>query len=398
MAEPSILNKLPRVEMNHILRGKENAFDASTDIPEVIKGTYKDDFNIIEVHETILKRLKLIKPKKIKELKDKIEYENFKLNNASSILDEKNARRLIDTYTQECNKIENDHVLKEYLSLSTDLIEQYRELGTLKTIISLDSPQIENEEDINKSNYRHYLIYKYLDIARKYIQVEVVRETKNIIRCDECDAILESNDVIPICPKCGAEKETNLIPNVRNPSVRNRYEDRLNFYKGILIFQGKFQVKLPDNWQEKLDEYFKSYSLPTAEEIRKMPLVQGRKENTSKELMYQALGKVNLSNLYKHTNLLCNLYWGWDLPDISSIEDNIMRDYDLSEQVVNTLVKGKKSRINREFRLYQLLRKNDYECSPEDFRIIKTQDILEYYINLWSQVCDQLNWKLFPIS
>lgn len=397
MLDQSILNKLPRIEMNHILRGNDNSFISSNDIPEVIKGTYKEDFNIVEVHETILRRLKLIKPKKIKELKDKIEYENFKLKNASSIIDEKNARRLITTYTQECTKIEGDGDLTEYLSLSTNLIDNYKKLGTIKTIISLDNSRVNQEEDIDKSNYRHQLIYKYLDIARKYIQVEVFRESKNIIRCDECETILETNDMVPICPKCGAEKETLLIADVKNPSVRNRYEDRLNFYKGILIFQGKFQVKLPDNWREKLDEYFKSYSLPSAEEIRKMPLVQGRKEHTTKELMYQALGKVNMSSLYKHTNLLCNLYWGWDLPDISSIEDNIMRDYDLSEQIINTIVKGKKSRINREFRLYQLLRKNGYECFPEDFRIIKTQDILEYYINLWSQVCEKLNWKFFPI-
>jgi len=403
----SISKLVPKIKNLHIecqilkdLNNKEE-----NEIPEIIKGVYTNDFNILHIHEMLIKRFKILKNKKIKELTEKRNIEIENLPKCKNMVDKKYHQSIIDEYNIEINNNINDFYLNEYLNSSYDIIEKYKNIGVLKRKYTFDKNSNDVLESSEQSKLRHQLIYQYLNIINEYIQVDVYRQVDEYIPCENCNSNLDSNNnSIIICNNCGYENDIPIIYEVKSHSnIFNKYEDRDNFYKRILIFGGKLSVKLPDDLFTKLDKHFFENGLPTSDIIRSLPLVDGKKPNTSKELLHHALLSIKHSDCYKYDNLICHQYWGWELPNISHLEDILMRDYDLTEKIISQIITGKKSRINRDFRLYQLLNKNNYPCNSSDFRIIKTPDILEYYYNIWSQVCDKLGgisngWKLYPVN
>lgn len=379
--------------------------DNVEDIPQVITGVYYDDFDIIKVNNIILKRFKLLKKKTLHTLKDQLKEEIKKLDTCTSIVNQKYIQRNIDEYRNQINKIQSNELVNEYLSLTSNLIEQYKKLRKYTKTITIDNKLSVCNDNNDEDTERQLIIYQYLEIARRYITVNVVRKMDNKIQCDNCGYefnVDEYNDLVLTCNKCGTDRQLITKLTINKPStstmVKNKYDDRDNFRKAIMIFQGKYPIKIPSDLFPKLDKYFTSYNLNTSDYIKSLPLdSNGRKDNTSKELMYKALSSIDYSEFYKHINLLCHLYWGWLLPDISNLEESLMIDYELSQKVIIKIVKNRKSCIGREFRLYQLLRRHGFQCSPRDFRIIKTADILELYKSLWHSVCDELKWEFFPV-
>ena len=109
--------------------------------------------------------------------------------------------------------------------------------------------------------------------------------------------------------------------------------------------------------------------------------------------MLKALKDIGCSGFYDHLNVILNEMWGWLLPDISHLEDQIMEDYDVSQRVYETLPKDRKSSLNSQFRLYKHLRRLGFPCKSKDFRIPATHDILEFHNTIWAKICEILDWE-----
>src|SRR5581483_7244727 len=109
----------------------------------------------------------------------------------------------------------------------------------------------------------------------------------------------------------------------------------------------------------------------TSDVILKQPhIARGRKANTNLVMMWKALHDINYSQLYEDAMLICHLYWGWILPDLSHIEEVILSDYDKTQKVYKSLDKLRSSSLGTQFRLFKHIQLRTNDCDIEDFKIV----------------------------
>lgn len=390
--------------------------------PSGIEGTYKYDFNIISIHNAILDKFKYEKDHKVNRLEEALRDEEIKINRRQNMVERKASLKRIRQLGKEIEDILTDRRYMEYLKQITPLINQYSLLGSLSKIISFAKNRKDEDdlpEDPENQRERHQLILDFIEIARKYIQIDLIREVKEGNYCEACGTNLDEAPTDPddggviVCPNCCVEKLSVIRTrfyhdNARTNNSGNNYEDRANFWKVLMCYQGKQSDKPPRELYETLKEYFISRETPkidiegkgkgvfvTPSYIKnQLPLnSDGAKKGTSRSLMYKALKETGNSRYYDHINIILHKIWGWSLPDVSHLEDQIMNDYDLSQRVYETIPKDRKSSLNSQFRLYKHLRRLHYPCKSKDFKIPTTHDILEFHKTVWSKICQTLGWE-----
>lgn len=396
------------------------------DIPDTIEGSYKYDFNILDVHDLILKRFEYQKEHEIKKLQDQLFIEREKMKERQNMVERKSSIRKIENINKILDGILSGNEFNNYIEKIRPLIEQYNIIGTLSKIVSFatNKKKLESDEEIEElpedtqtQRKRHQIIYDFFEIARKYIQIDLIRDIKGGNICTLCGHKLDETDDdnedngLNICPNCGLEKISVVRgrfykDNTRTNNSGNNYEDRANYEKVLMRYQGKQPDKPPTDLYEILDNYFKQNELlkinvngiqtnVDSEYIRNNVLLdeEGEKEGTTRPLMFKALKDTGNSHYYDHINLILHEMWGWALPDIAYLEDQIMDDYDKSQRVYESLPKDRKSSLNSQFRLFKDLRRLGYPCKSRNFRIPATHDILEFHENIWSKICEILNWE-----
>jgi hypothetical protein len=386
-----------------------------TNIPDKIEGSYKNDYNILKIHEIIMKQFQWEKSQKIDILKKKLLAVQEKLKERMLMVDRKNIISEIDIIQKKIQDIETGYKLKEYARRALPYIREYKTIGSLSNIITFDSDikrndklDMESEEEQNK---RHQIIHDYLDIAREYIGIDIIREIPKGYKCDGCGYNIEENkdeddSGIFVCPSCNTERVSVIHTpfykdSTRVSNIRNNYEDRENFFKVFQRYQGIQANVPPQELYEDINSYCKRRNLPSCEEVRALPLLpNGRRGSTSKDLMCTILHETNNSIYYEDINLICHNCWGWNLVDLSYLSDKIMKDYDLTQKIYNEIPKDRKSSLNSQFRLFKLLlRYQDqipYLIRSRDFRIPTTRDILEWHENIW-KIIEQKAWGVKKI-
>jgi hypothetical protein len=236
-------------------------------------------------------------------------------------------------------------------------------------------------------------IYRYLDVLRDYVKVDIYQQVSSGNFCPWCGNSVEGMGD-SACPSCREHVVmVNKLP--KRTSGRNNYDDRNNFYRALVRFQGKQESKLPDELFSHLDQYFKSYRLPTGDIAKSRPLDErGRRVGTTFAMLITALKNLGYSQYYDDARLICRLYWGWTLPDLSPLEDKIMADYDAFQSVYRTRKNNRKSSLNTQLLLYYLLRRNGVPCYREDFKIITTHEICMAQEIMIKDIFKYLNWEL----
>lgn len=405
---------------------KINSINEYTDkVPDKVEGTYKYDFNILEIHTLILKKFRDEKEHKIKKLEKELKIEEIKINGRQNMVERKNSIKVINGIKKKMEDITSDKSFNEYIQKIKPLLDAYNLLGSLSKIVSFakikrsdDTVEDEIPEENENQIKRHQLIMDFIEIARRYIQIDLVREINEGNNCPACGTKLDDtmssmdDDGISVCPDCGIERisvvKTRFYQdNARTNNSGNNYEDRANFRKVLMRYQGKQPDKPPLELYERLGEYFTETETPkidlngdsirkflTPEQIRELPLnSDGEKTGTSRSLMYKALKDTNNTDYYDHINIILHEMWGWSLPDVSHLEDKIMDDYDTSQRVYEVIPKDRKSSLNSQFRLFKHLKRLGYDCKSKDFRIPTTYDILEFHNTMWTKICEILNWE-----
>lgn len=405
----------PEVEKRNLKSLKMYTTDKDSDIyeydklPSIIEGNYTYDYNILNIHNLILKRFKMLKIKNSNILNNKLEIEQENIKKRQKIVDRIASNKNIEKILHELEKLKNNIDYNEYLDKSSKFIKEYIKLGPIVKVISFTKNNRDNDvlcpEDDETQIIRHRLIFEYLEIARKYIQINLIRIIPNTNCCSGCkidfDECPMETDVqgLYYCTNCGLEiimisKTPFYKDGNRVNSSRNNYEDRANFEKVILRYQGKQPNKPGKELYERLDEYFISKNLPSSKEVKAKPLINDKRPGTSRQLMYKALKDLGYSSYYDDINLICNVFWGWKLPNIAHLEDQIIKDYDISQRVYDNLPNkdGRKSSLNSQWRLYKHLCRLDWPCKSKDFKIPTTPDILEFHTMKWAEICAILNW------
>lgn len=365
-------------------------------IPERLSATYSDDYDILHVHDIILCKLNYEK-KELPELYHRQDEIESRLTEQLKIVERKKLLGQLDDLRTKIRLIETETKKKKYLEESRNLLRRYQELGPNIKVRSFLDESEETSLDLNQEE-RLRIIRQYLDIAKKYIPINIVRIIPNDRRCPGCgqDLILVDPEDYSLerCEECGFERFNLMKPSFfkespnQSKSVSNSdYEDRENFIKALECYLGE-QKPPPESLFKALDRWAEKYNHPSKEEIRQLPLNEdGTRGEYGKSMLLQALADEGYADYYKDVKLIGHLHWGWKLPSVTQQErDLIIQDYDNTQKIFNVIPKERKSSLNTQYRLYRHLEARKIPCKPTDFKLPTTPGILEEQDTYWREM------------
>ncbi len=378
--------------------------------PDLIKGSYTNDLNIIKIHDAICFRYEYFH-KAIGIIQEHIIELTKELNKGNLSCNEKKSLETdINNLKKGMYDYENNISYNKYLSETELILEEYNKVASNKSKGVVIFRNIKETEDETIVHKRVKIIQEYLNVSKKHIRLEIIHKSLPKVLCPICKldfskAQIEEDFGLHTCPKCGYERESIChVSTYRdiekiNPGSRNNYDDCENFRKALQRFQGKQSHQPPQKLYEQLDEYFFRLGKGSAREVQRLPLTEeGHKKGTSRQMMFEALSETNNSAYYDDINLILHNYWGWSLPDISQLEEKIMEDYISTQKVYNSIQnKDRNASLNIQFRLFVHLKAVDYPCSKNDFKIQTSRDSLIFHNEMWKTMCERTGVKFYSV-
>lgn len=288
-----------------------------------------------------------------------------------------------------------------YISDTMNLIEQYKII--LKTPVKISFSGVVNK----KSNLeKEKIIDEYLQISSKYlkyIDISVNKKTVAMV-CEDCRSkkIIYNENIIT-CLDCGSEKEIHIKSSSKNsPKVvyDQKYveERKVHFRACLNQFQGKQNSKIDDKVFNDLDREFSKNKLIVPNEY-------GPKKYTKIKLEHIMLflRELGYDKQYENARYIYSKITGVKCPDLSEIEDKLLSDFDIFVNLYMREYKyenklERKSFINIQYILFQLLNKNNWPCDKHDFmNILKTNDRKAYHDEIVKTLFEKLGWKHTPL-
>jgi hypothetical protein len=350
--------------------------------------------DIIEIHSMIREKTKAISKMTIKanKLKESAEKTRFMIekNNFN------HQYREITAQIKELEALKSKY--DDYCGPAKPIILNFRNLSPDKTVIF-------GKTDVRYNDDKIDAIKDYLVLLKKVIDFDIILQPKPDNVCLECSSVICPFPITPgiiTCQACGIDKIVYASNEVyKSRGTDNSYEDISNFSKTLLRFQGKQKIKFGQELYGKLDDYFKRIEKLTSDVIRDLPVLSnGKKQGTSYNLLYTALFETCNSGHYEDANLIAHYYWGWKLPEISSgMEKKILDQYALTQKVFRNMpidLRGRKSSLNTQYRLFKHLQLAGYPCSITDFKIPDTNDVVEKYDETWLKMCEECDLPFIP--
>lgn len=314
-----------------------------------------------------------------------------------------NYRKNFEEYTQVQLKEKYSEI--QDLQLKLDFLNNCMENFDIKAKEILEEykilPEPKDKIDIHSEEYitRHNCIKNFLEMTKIFIPVNITHDLniKSICLCVKPPKNFETvGEGCKVCPVCGYEI-TVFDTNRTAATPKTSYDDWGNFEKAIQNFQGLQCKPIPENLEEKLDNYFRDQGLPIGKDIREKPLNEnGKKDGTSRPIMLQALNAVGYTETTTIQLIMAN-YWGWSLPNLSRYMDEIQNRYEQSKPYYYLFKDNRKSSLGAQFRLYQILFSINFEVDTNDFKLVMTPDLQRDYNNKWGPVASALGWKWKPL-
>lgn len=189
----------------------------------------------------------------------------------------------------------------------------------------------------------------------------------------------------------GGSKKTKKSKRTEAQKMR----DFLDTFKFKIECWNCKKVDLPVRLFEQLDAYFQQQDVPDRYSAQCLPFTDGKRDGTTKTLMWQALSALKCASLFPHVSYICQEYWGWKTRPINkSLERKILNDCRLFREVwvkINHFL-GRDSTLNNELVFYKILKKNGYKCTEDDFKLVTTDHIRQFHQVAWRIVEDILGW------
>ena len=130
----------------------------------------------------------------------------------------------------EIESIETGKKIEEYIEKTKDLIQKYKKLSSKIKTILFDEEKEDNKLIDAKGKEKLIIIDKYLEIAKKYIQIDVIRVYKNVeevcYNCGEKINITPLRDfLMQTCTRCNAEYDALILYRISKDEQTNLYID-----------------------------------------------------------------------------------------------------------------------------------------------------------------------------
>ena len=301
----------------------------------------------------------------------------------------------LESLTQMIEEIKTQKKYKFYVMETANILNNYKDI--LNKPIIVDFMNNTN----NNNNEKTEIIEKYLKIYNKYFRENIFKKDT----CNNCPKCNSNNyhydDNYLICEDCGQfsmilvqtssykdSERINIVP-------RYTYDRKSHFRDCINQFQGKQVVNICDSVYEDLEKQFiLNRLIPTSKNISKYE----RYKNISKKHIQLFLKETKNSKHYEDINYIYHHLTGKQVHNISHIERQILEDFDILTDAYDKLYKQKteinrKSFINSQYVLFQLLRKYNYKCDINEFNILKTSDRQNFHDEICKELFKYLGWN-----
>ena len=354
--------------------------------------------DIIKIHKGILKWFE--------NEKEKIQILETRLNALKTLqntLKEKDFEKDIKVLEDEIKSLNSSEKLLYYNIQVIPLIQAYKK--ELNRPIKMNFLGKKIKPDTTE---RDKIATKILSIIRELGFDEYELENANIFDeksdnyCEKCEKT--TPDIIGknmmVCSVCGVEKNIfyssfsyNDIERI-NITSRYTYDRRIHFRDCINQFQGKQNSTIPDKVYEDIKELLHKHNLINENGGTKL---QKYKKVTKKHI-FMFLKECKYSKYYEDINLIYKNITDKPLPDISHLEEQLMKDFDiLSELYDKEYVQNKKitrkNFINTQYVLYQLLNRHKFPCKKSDFNFLKTTERKQFHDTICSNLFNKLGWN-----
>jgi hypothetical protein len=305
---------------------------------------------------------------------------------------------------QELNTIINE--LQEelnrkdfYMVRTVELLEKYKTILSQKQYRSfMKSTSISNPE-------KKEIEIEFLKIANEFGLISKcdVKSSTGIVSCKNCgnkkDFDINDGNMY-ICCSCSAAqvvlKNSSSYRDIDriNGSSRYSYLRSIHFRDTLNAFQAKNNTTIPDEIYTKLERELINHDLVNTEFIDK----EKRYERITKDHVRIFLQEIGYKS-YENINLIHFTLTGKKPEDISHLEDKLMHDFEILSDLYNRRCSevDRKSFINTQYVLYQLLLKHKHKCNKEDFAVLKTIERREFHNDIMKKLTDELKWKFEPV-
>ena len=363
-----------------------------------------NDIDILSIHSDILKGFKIKKDNINVYIKKLEQFQNTRKIETLSQKINKDIDSKIQYLQNYISKIETDELENFYIMETTNILEEYNtEISKSYKVSFMGKTNLNN---IEKNN----IIKKYIDIAKNYqpnIEYQKNKKKQNKIICNNCNnkTNFDINENNYICIDCGnvisfVDIHSSYKDNERvNISQKYTYDRKIHFRDCMNQFQGKQNSTISDKIYRELIEQFDLHSLLIDHKDDKI-----RFQNITKDHIYLFLKETDNTKHYEDTVLIHSKLTGIKPPDISTLEPQLLEDFDILTNLYDTKCKKdvaffekigteRKNFINTQYVLFQLLKRHKYKCKRNDFNILKTMDRQSYHDDICKELFEELNWN-----
>lgn len=357
--------------------------------------------NILDIDINIKNSL-MSEYKKLPKYKKQLEILQSQLKLCDTFNNKKELQSSIDKLEQKILKLNNNLLYEEYICSTNDIIEKYSKLHGKRNKISFDS-------DDKKDPEKEKLITEYIDIAGKYVVLNInLSKKKNDNKCSQCSSTDIKN---AICNNCGTEDTVYIDNSFKdsdriNTNSKYKYERKQHFNETIKQFQGEQTKKINSAVFVDLEKEFeKNYLVNDKKYEGKNPVEKRhlKYSRISKEHIRIFLKKTSHSKHYEDSNYLYHYYTGKPCPDISSYISDLQDDFAklieaFDKMLISGEIKGRTSFLNSQYILFQLLRRHKYKCNVEDFNLLKTKDKVQQHDDIYFKLCQIVKFDFIPMA
>jgi hypothetical protein len=151
---------------------------------------------------------------------------------------------------EKIRKIESDEEFNFYIAETFDILSEYRKILETPLRMNFSGKVIKNTE---MEKQKETLIYRYLEVARKYTQIDISTNKKHKLKCDNCQnvknfEVVESN--VYMCLECFSQQ--TVFKNITsykdidrvNMSSKYTYDRKVHFRDCINQYQGNRLFKI----------------------------------------------------------------------------------------------------------------------------------------------------------
>ena len=357
-----------------------------------------DEIDILEINSKILQNFKNEK-ENLPKLKERFEEISKSLENThirQGVKDTLQAN--LDDLREYIKDIGEDISQNFYTLESIDLIEKFKEILNAPMKVSFVGRVSKNNRE------KHNIITQYLEVASRYIDLNINIEKKEKIICRNCsgkDFDIDDSTNIYICCNCSAQQL--ILKNVSsyrdinriNISTKYLYDRKVHFRDNLKQYQGKQLATINSEVYEQLENQFELHHLLEGDKGSPKEI---RFKNITKEHISIFLKELDFTKHYENINLIHYNITGNKPDDIGHLEDKLLNDFDCLTEVYDKKFKhlDRKNFINTQFILFHLLNRHKHPCKKEDFSILKTIDRKHFHDEVCKLLFQECGWTFVP--